>query len=591
MKAFIRKNLWLLGVLIAVLVIFGQSIIGLFHESATESLSALQKQNGQSLVVSAELNTKEHELTAKLKGGKTYKVDYPSSYEDDLVDQLHAHKVDYKVNHGGFDWLWLLGLLPIILIIGALMFLLRNGMSAGIKVLPKLGSFNAERPEIRFENVIGADEAIADLQLVVEALRDPQNYNGPAIDQGILLDGETGVGKTLLAKAVAGEADVPFYYLSGPALTSMFVNHSARLIAEFFSSVKKELEERGENAAIIFMDEVDGLAHKRSVHDHTLGGQQERNTTTDALLHELGILFEQYPFVIVIGATNHKKAIDEAILRPGRLGKHIPMPKPDVLARQKMFQLYTENHELDGHVDLRPLAQLTSDMSGAQIEEVVKEAERLTYRATGGKDKTLTMETLRTAVIRVAMGVPRESAAVHEADAVIAAIHESGHTVAALSTDRFTLQHVTIIPIEQSGGSTWFTRDDRQLITRPILMEELTVLMGGLAAEQHLNPQRGASAGVAHDLEIATAMATRAVCATTIGGVLMTVDPSTWEDHPQAPLISNAIQHLLNEALAAAKSLIADQVSLVEALRDRLLTDKALSREQVLEIQEQTQAA
>ncbi len=557
----------------------------------SESLSSLQKQVAQDQVVSADMNTKDHVLTAKLKEHKTFKVAYPSSYEDDLVNQLRAKDVSYKISKGGYDWGWAFGILPLILIFAAMLFLLRGGASGGLSMLPKLGNFAAERPQVRFADVMGANEAIADLQLVVEALKDPENYSGPAIDQGVIVHGETGTGKTLLAKAVAGEAGVPFYYLSGPALTSMFVNHSARLVVEFFTSVKKSLKDSGVVAAIIFVDELDGLAHKRSVNDNTFGGQQERNTTTDALLHELGILFEHYPYVVVIAATNYLQNIDDAMLRPGRLGKHIPMPKPDVLARQNLFDLYTKSHELDKAVDLQSLAQLTSDMTGAQIEEVVKEAERLTYRVTGGKSKVLTMDTLRTAVIRVAMGVPRESAAVHHEDATIAAIHESGHTVAALNTERFTLQHVTIIPIAQSGGSTWHTRDDRQLVTHEILCDELTVLLGGLAAEQLFNPNQSPSAGSSHDLAVATDMAVRTVCTTAIGGVLMSIDPDTWEDHPQASLVGHVVQGMLDEGLNRATELITTHRQLVENLRDSLLNVKALGREQVLEIQRQTLGA
>jgi len=402
----------------------------------------------------------------------------------------------------------------------------------------------------------------------VDAISSPDAYDGPKIDQGILLYGGTGTGKTLIARAVAGEADVPFFYMSGAQLTSMFVNGSARMISNFFTSVRKSLDEGAHKSAVIFIDEMDGLAPKRTT--HAIGsGQQERNTTVTQLLHEMGTLFEHYPYAVVIAATNHLDLLDEAMLRPGRLGKHIPMPNPDIEARQHILEMYAHGKEVDENVDFKSLAALTSDMSGAKVKEVVLEAERLAYR--DKKRKKLTTDDFQSAIIRIAMGVPRVSAKVHDNDLLISAIHESGHTVAALHTKRFMLQYVTIIPIAESGGSTWHTRDDRKLTTENILSEELTVLMGGLAAEQLFNPNQSPSAGSSHDLMVATQLAAQMVCTTPIGGVLMSIDPNNWEKHPQAKLIDSVIQGMLDKALADATALIESNRRLAENLRDSLL--------------------
>lgn len=582
----IRRRYFLLLIPIAVLV------WALWPSGGTpsESLSDLQQQISKQQVATATMNASDHKVSAKLKNGKTYEVTYPESYEDDLVKQLQAKKIDYKVTRSGTSiGKFLMTWIPTMLIFVFYYWMFRGGMAGGVtSLLGGKQDFRAERPTARFSHVKGADEAIADLKLAVEALRNPHAYDGPRIDQGIMFYGATGTGKTLLARATAGEAGVPFYYMSGAQLTSMFVNHSARLVSGFFTQVKKELAKTGQVAALVFIDEIDGLAPRRTPHTIS-GGMQERNTTVTQLLHELGTLFEQYPFVVVIAATNHIDAIDEAVLRPGRLGKHIPMPNPDIVARQRILEMYASGNKIDEGVDFESLAMLLSDMSGAKVKEVVLEAERLAYR--DNKRRTLMMLDFQSAVIRIAMGVPRASAKVHDSDMLISAIHESGHTVAALHTERFTLQYVTIIPIAESGGSTWHTRDDRKLVTEDILLEELTVLMGGLAAEQLLNPGQNPSAGSSHDLQVATAMATRVVCTSPIGGVLMNIDPENWQGHPLANKVNEAVQDMLDKALQAATKLLTDNQRLVENLRDSLLKAKTLNRDMVLEIQQQTIAA
>lgn len=574
---------WLLMVIGAALLAF---VLITGKESKEEiSLSDLVNKTATGQIVKAELNTSNHKIEAKGKDGKVYTTNYPSDYGDDLIKQFQAKKVSYETQ--GKSWWWsLLGAMWFPLMLVALYYLYfraTNKQHTGI-----LGNtdFSAERPTERFSDVQGADEAIEDLRSTVAALQDPAAYTGPPIDQGILLEGDTGTGKTLLARAMAGEAGVPFFHLSGAELTNVYVNSSAKLVGNFFDGVKKQLVNDKISAAIIFIDEIDGLVPRRQANSMSYG-HQESATTVTQVLHHLEILFRAHPFVVVIGATNYKENIDSAVLRPGRLGKHIPMVKPsDPTARQKMILQKMEGLTVDETVDIAVLAEFTAGLSGAQIEAIITDARRLAFRR---NQKVLSMEVLREAIIRTVMGVPRTSANVHPEDAAIAAAHESGHATVALECERFQLQYVTIIPIGQSGGSTWFVKDDRQLRTRDIIVQELAVMFGGLVAERQLNPNSGISIGAAHDLSEATQLATTVVCATSIGGITMTVDPEDWPSHPLAEDIRCAIQRLLDEAEAKAQEIITQHGDFVRSLKTSLLEQQSLDISEVLALREKMQ--
>lgn len=583
MKTFFNKLKewrWLIAVIAAALIAF--LLIKGKGGSQEIPLSSLVNKTTTGQIVKAELDTDRHKIEAKGKDGKTYTASYPSDYGDDLIKQFQAKRVAYET-HGKPWWRSFLGILAFPLILAALGILYIKKMNKQQTNILGSTDFSAERPKERFADVQGADEAIEDLRPIVEALRDPAAYTGPPIDQGILLEGDTGTGKTLLGRALAGEAGVLFFHLSGAGLTNVYVNSSAKLVGNFFDEVKKQLDESEIPAAIIFIDEIDGLVPRRQSNSVSYG-HQESATTVTQVLHHLEILFRSHPYVVVIGATNYKENIDSAVLRPGRLGKHIPMVKPsDPAARQKMIVRKMEGLVFDETVDIAVLAEFTAGLSGAQIEAVVKDAQRLAFRK---GHKTLSMETLREAIIRTVMGVPRTSASVHPEDAAIAAAHESGHATVALECDRFKLQYVTIIPIGQSGGSTWFVKDDRQLRTREIIVQELAVMFGGLVAESQLNPNGGISIGASHDLSEATELATRVVCATSIGGITMTIDPEDWVSHPLASDVRCAVQKLLDEAQAKALEIITRHSVFVRSLKASLLERQSLDISEVLALRE-----
>lgn len=581
MKHFFKKKSSLWYVLGAVVAIGLLAWVLLLPDKTVDKLgqSKLMDKTGQHLVAKTELKTDEGIAVVTLKSGKTYETTYAASFEDELIKAFEKEGVSYKVTKDSSNKLFgvLIGLLPLVLLIGVAYFILIKGGSMRMKGYASNQDFAAQRPMVRFVDVMGADEAIEDLQPTVKALKDPDNYNGPPIIQGIMLHGPTGTGKTLLAKAIAGEAGTLFYHLSGPSVTGMFVNQSAMLVRNFFDTIKKDLAKRNTRTAVVFVDEFEGLAPKRR---HGTAGEQERAVVVDQLLYELSELFDNYPFVVFVVATNLLELVDDAIARSGRLGRKIAMPNPDILARTKILGLNTKDIETEEDADLGAIAAMTDGMSGADMREVVQEARRVAY-ADGERTAVATSD-LRAAVIRTAMGVPRKSAQVHPKDRAVTAIHESGHTLAALKSPYCQFQHVTILPIGPSGGSTWSAGNNQHLTTMAMLLDRVVMLLSGLAAEELLNPDGEPSAGASSDLQSATELAVSIVCQTSLGGIMQTIDPQTWVHHPMAGEVNEVVNDVLTTAKKAADLLMREHQAFLQALIGMLDEADSLDREQVV---------
>lgn len=425
------------------------------------------------------------------------------------------------------------------------------------------GSVSSDVPGTTFDEVAGADEAKEDLREIVEYLRHPERFNRLGVRQpkGALLVGPPGTGKTLLARAVAGEAKVPFFAVSGADFAEMFVGVGAQRVRNLFSRARKA------KRAIVFIDEVDAVARRRSEHA-TSPADSERDATLIALLNEMDGF--AHSNVIVLAATNRADILDPALTRPGRLDRRIEVPPPDRRGRLRILEVHAASRPLAPGVDLDAVARRTAGMSGADLANVVNEAAMLAAREDAA---AVTADHFDGAVMTVLMGRARTSAVVTDADRRVTAWHEAGHAVCAFMQEAADAPvSVSIVPRGPAGGVTAMAQDDDHFLRRSKAGAQLVTALGGRAAERLLLDE-DFTQGAAGDLEKATQLATAMAVhygMTELG--LMTRDP-----HRHGPSVIEGVpaivEALLTRALAEAERLLAAHRDFVERLADRLLDD------------------
>lgn len=361
---------------------------------------------------------------------------------------------------------------------------------------------NESSKKIMFDDVAGIEEAKEELQEIVEFLKDPKKFTrlGGRIPKGVLLVGAPGTGKTLLARAIAGEAGVPFFTISGSDFVEMFVGVGASRVRDLFLQGKKNAP------CIIFIDEIDAVGRHRGA--GLGGGHDEREQTLNQLLVEMDG-FESNEGVILIAATNRPDVLDPALLRPGRFDRQVVVPVPDIRGREGILKVHMRKKPLDPDVDVRVLAKGTPGFSGADLENLVNEAALLAAR----KNKDLIgMSDFESAKDKVMMGLERKSMILSEEEKTNTAYHEGGHAlVARLLPGADPLHKVTIIPRGRALGLTQqLPQDDRHSYSRDYLLDSIAILMGGRVAEEIIFNQR--TTGASNDIERATQLARRMVC-------------------------------------------------------------------------------
>src|SRR5437870_11394676 len=362
-----------------------------------------------------------------------------------VTKELRDKAVQIKVKeHGNADWvLLLLNGLPLLLLVGFCLFLMRQMQAGGNKALSfgksRARLLSAQQKKATFKDVAGTDEAKDELQEIIEFLKDPQKFQrlGGRIPKGVLLVGPPGTGKTLRARAVAGEADVPFFFLSGSEFVEMFVGVGASRVRDLFEQAKEKAP------CIVFIDELDAIGKTRAGATGFAGGHDEREQTLNQLLAEMDG-FDSSKGVIIMAATNRPEVLDAALLRAGRFDRQVVVDKPDVKGREAILQVHARNVILAPSVDLRVLAARTPGMAGADLAHLVNEAALLAARK--GKD-AVDMADLDEAVDRVIGGLERKSRVLSEKERDIVAHHEIGHALVASSLPQADPVHtVTIIP-------------------------------------------------------------------------------------------------------------------------------------------------
>jgi len=465
-----------------------------------------------------------------------------------------------------------LRMVPTIVIVlavtGIVIYFGRKQLSRGMPNMPSLmmgeADYQAERPKERFFNVYGADEAIDEARDLVDYMLHPEEYAGIKMERGVIFHGPTGTGKTLLAKATAGEAGVPFHHLSGSDLTSQWVGGTTQRIIGFFDNIKKK--QKTNEPCVVFIDELDGIAGKRR--DGYQAADDDSNKSLTQLLHQIPLFFEHFPLAILIGATNRFDSLDDAIKRPDRLGLHIAVPNPDLAARKVLLERNCANLALNPNASLGAVAGLTFGMSGAQVAAVPSKAALVARRRRrpGGMIQTHDIEQ---AAMEIAMGTLRWSAAVTTEDRALSDIHEAGHAVVAQRSEYHQLAVVTDVPISATGGSTWAPPVERMAHTLDSLLWTVALMMGG--RESEIMHYGEASSGAQGDLDSASNVVLTAICEWgIIEGFQARINVNRWEEHPRAAEISAKVEKLLERGSRLARKVLEENRAFRQAIINRL---------------------
>ncbi len=391
-------------------------------------------------------------------------------------------------------------MIPFLLIIGLFFFFMQQTQGGGNRVMnfgkSRAKLHDGERKKVTFDQVAGADEEKAELQEIVEFLKDPKKFIelGARIPKGVLLVGPPGTGKTLLGRATAGEAGVPFFSISGSDFVEMFVGVGASRVRDLFENAKKN------SPCIVFIDEIDAVGRQRGA--GLGGGHDEREQTLNQLLVEMDG-FDVNEGIIILAATNRPDILDPALLRPGRFDRQITVNYPDVKGREEILKVHVKGKPIDTDMDLKVLARRTPGFTGADLENMVNEAALLSARRNKKKSGMMEMEE---AIDRVIAGPEKKSRVISEFEKKIVAFHEAGHAlVGYLLPHTDPVHKVSIIPRGRAGGYTlMLPEEDRYYMTRSELLDRISALMAGRVAEQVVFNE--ISTGAQNDLERATAI-------------------------------------------------------------------------------------
>jgi cell division protease FtsH len=441
-----------------------------------------------------------------LKNGTEYHTTFPvrdTAFVNEVMK--HVPQVTWNVENNGTLVTQLFALLPFIVLALFLFIILRQAQNGGSQALSfgrsRAKMLSENRPKVTFNDVAGVDEAKEELGEIVEFLKYPKKFQalGARIPKGVLLLGPPGSGKTLLARAIAGEAGVPFFSISGSDFVEMFVGVGASRVRDLFDQAKKSAP------CIVFIDEIDAVGRQRGA--GLGGGHDEREQTLNQLLVEMDG-FDQNTGVILIAATNRPDVLDPALLRPGRFDRQVVVDRADVKGRQKILEVHARNKPLSREVALETLAKRTPGFSGADLENLLNEAALLAAR----RNKTvIEMNDCDEAIDRVMVGPERKSIVMSQKEKENTAYHESGHAIiGGLLEKGDPIHKVTIIPRGMALGITWsLPEDDRHSRTREELLSDITMAMGGRLAEEI--KFKDVTTGASNDFEKATELARRMV--------------------------------------------------------------------------------
>ena len=521
---------------------------------------------------------------------------YAAGIDSGLVDRLQAKNVVVTVRpetDGSSGIMSYIGtLLPMLLILGVWLFFMRQ-MQGGGRGAMGFGKSKAKllteaHGRVTFDDVAGVDEAKEDLEEVVEFLRDAQKFQrlGAKIPRGVLLVGPPGTGKTLLARSVAGEANVPFFTISGSDFVEMFVGVGASRVRDMFEQAKKNAP------CIIFIDEIDAVGRHRGA--GLGGGNDEREQTLNQLLVEMDG-FEANEGVILIAATNRPDVLDPALLRPGRFDRQVVVPNPDIVGRERILKVHVRNVPLAPNVDLKVLARGTPGFSGADLMNLVNEGALLAARR---NKRLVTMQEFEDAKDKIMMGAERRSSAMTEAEKKLTAYHEAGHAILAVKVAMADPLHkATIIPRGRALGMVMqLPEGDRYSMSYTWMVSRLAIMMGGRVAEELTFGKENITSGASSDIEQATklarAMVTQWGFSDELGTVAYgenqqevflghSVSQSKNVSEATAQTIDKEVRRLIDNAYQEAKHILTDNHDSFVAIAEGLLEYETLTGEEI----------
>jgi len=590
----ISRNLMLWAIILVCVV----ALFNLFQGAAprnasreiffSDFIAAVERSEIQDVVIQGS------NISGSFKSGGDFRTYAPE--DPGLVPTLREHNVTIKAvpradNEMSF-WGVIISWFPMLLLIGVWIFFMRQMQGGGGKAMgfgkSRAKLLTEKQGRVTFEDVAGVEEAKQELEEIVEFLRDPQKFQrlGGKIPKGVLLVGPPGTGKTLLARSIAGEANVPFFTISGSDFVEMFVGVGASRVRDMFEQGKKNAP------CIIFIDEIDAVGRHRGA--GLGGGNDEREQTLNQLLVEMDG-FEANEGVILIAATNRPDVLDPALLRPGRFDRQVVVPNPDIVGRERILQVHSKKTPLGSDVDLKVIARGTPGFSGADLANLVNEAALLAARKA---KRVLGMQEFEEAKDKVLMGAERRSMVMSEDEKKLTAYHEGGHALVMLHVPSHEPLHkVTIIPRGRALGVTMFLPErDKYSMSKIELQAQLASLFGGRVAEEMTFGMDRVTTGASDDIRRATDIARKMV---TEYGFSEKLGPLRYTDNQgevflghsvtQTKNVSDATAGLIDEEVrkfveageATARKILEDHRPQLEIIAQGLLEHETLSREEI----------
>ncbi|MCX6805696.1 MAG: ATP-dependent zinc metalloprotease FtsH [Patescibacteria group bacterium] len=554
------------------------------------SLSQVIEQTNQDKVEKIEVDGDQLNVTLK-DGTKELSYKEKSANLKDYGLDYNKVKVEVKNPDGGINrWLDLiLSILPVVLIVGFLYFIMRQAQGSNNQAMSfgksKARVSGLEKQKVRFSDVAGSIEAKTELEEIVEFLKYPKKFEalGAKIPKGVLLFGSPGTGKTLLARAVAGEADVPFFSISGSEFVEMFVGVGASRVRDLFNKAKKNAP------CIIFIDEVDAVGRQRGT--GLGGGHDEREQTLNQILVEMDG-FEQGTNVIVMAATNRPDVLDPALLRPGRFDRRVTLDLPDMNAREEILVVHTKTKPLDKNVDLKEVAKKTPGVSGADLANITNEAAIFAAR---NNQKKITLADFHEAVEKIALGPERKSHVLNEKEKEITAFHEAGHALLSHLLPHCNPVHkVSIVSRGMAGGVTWsLPLEDKHLHSVADFKDDIAMALGGRTAEQLVfgDITTGASSDLKHANDLARRMITdygmspklsNQVFGDSEGSTFLGRSMGEGRNYSEevASKIDEEVQKLIREATATANKVIVKNRDKLDLIAKTLLEKETIEGKQ-----------
>ena len=546
----------------------------------------------------------EDKIEGVLSDNTKFTVNIPAN-DSDIIKLIRNNVADVTVRSSKTflsSLFYAIG--PTLLFFGLLWFFFYRGAGGGGGGAGRIWSFGksrakliskGEKERVTFKDAAGVDEAKEELQEVIEFLKDPKKFQrlGGKMPKGVLLMGPPGCGKTLLAKAVAGEAGVPFFSISGSDFVEMFVGVGAARVRDLFEQAKKSAKVEGKGA-IIFMDEIDAVGRQRFA--GIGGGHDEREQTLNALLVEMDG-FSTKIGVILIAATNRPDVLDPALLRPGRFDRQIVVDRPDINGRQDILKVHSKDVKMDKDADIQSIAKQTPGFSGADLANLVNEAALLAARR---NKESVSSSELQESIERVMAGPQRKSRVISKKEKRIVAFHESGHALLRLlMPGSEELHKVSIIPRGTSalGYTMELPIEDRYIISKTEIINRLVVLLGGRASEQLVFNE--ITTGAHNDLQVATETARRMVCEFGMSEKLGHItfgrkhhqvflgrdigEEKNYSDET-AEFIDNEVSSIINSAFKHAKELLEDNKDRLIKLAEALLEKEVLSAQEARDV-------